>query len=275
MDFILHNGKIIRKDDYQSGKDWRSNALSFTQGMWFANGEIPHFHILYKEILAVLHVLERPSPPDFPSGQELLRLFKRLINKNKAFMGGWVDCRFTFGEEGTESVANIRPYPDRLFPLDPEGKTGILSPLVKPSGNPLSRYFFFSETLWKTEKFRTGFRNNEISFFLNEKGNITEAIRGNLFCILRDQVFTPALETGCVRDILREYVIQSAQAIGFVVTGTEKLEPGDLDQMDEIFVASEEEGFRWIRALGRKRFFRSSIELIWRQVNKGYFTFVS
>jgi Amino-transferase class IV len=275
MDFILHNGKIIRKDDYQSGKDWRTNDLSFTQGMWFANGEIPHFHILYEEFIAVLSALERPVPPDFPSGEELLRLIKRLINKNKAFMGGWVDCRFTFREEGTESMVKIRPYPDRLFPLDPEGKSGIVSPLVKPSGNPLSRYFFFSETLWTTEKFRTGFRNNEISFFLNEKGKLTEATRGNLFCVLRDQVFTPAMETGCVRDILREFVIQSAKILGFGVTGSEKLEPGNLDEMDEIFVVSEEEGFRWIRAIGRKRFFRSSIELIWRQVNKGYFASVS
>jgi branched-subunit amino acid aminotransferase/4-amino-4-deoxychorismate lyase len=275
MDFILHNGKIIRSDDLQAGSHCRENGPTFTQGMWFANGEIPHFQLLYDEFLTLLHTLGRPALPGFPPEEELLRLIKRLINKNKAFMGGWVDLRLTFQEEGMETVVRVRPYPDRLFPLDGEGKTGILSPFVKSSGNPLSRYFFFSETLWKTERFRSGGKAGEVSIYLNEQGKLTEATGGNLFCILKDQLFTPSTETGCVRDILRDPVIRSAKVLGFRVTESDKLVPEDLDEMEEIFVVSEGEGFRWIRGIGRKRYFRSSIELIRKQVNKGFFAPVS
>ena len=271
MDFILHNGKIIREMEYQPGVNWWNDDLQFKQEMWFAHGEIPHFYHLYNDFIGLMNHLDKSIPDNFPPPSELLRLISRLINKNKAFMGGWVCIRFFFREKSWEYVVSVRPHPDRLFPLDPNGKMGVISPLIKSSGHPLSGTFFFSETLWKTERIRSGKNPDEVSVFLNEKGIITETEGANLFCILRDQLITPSTETGCVIDIMREYVLQSARSIGFRIIESLSLTPVALNGMEEVFTVSEGKGFTWMKGIGGKRYLKTGAELIWRQVNKSSF----
>jgi branched-subunit amino acid aminotransferase/4-amino-4-deoxychorismate lyase len=271
MDFILYNGKIIRENEFLPGSDRWMNNLYLKQEMWFAHGEIPHFGEHFNGFNQLMNHLGRSVPDSIPPSSELLRLLIRLINKNKAFMGGWVCCRFLLHEKGLEYVVSVNPHPDRLFPLDPAGKTGIISPLVKSSGNPFSRYFFFSETLWKTERIRSVKKRDDVSLFLNEKGIVTETEGCNLFCILHNQVITPSVETGCVVDIMREYVIQSAKSIGFQVIQSVSLTPVALNGMEEIFMVSEGNGFTWLKGIGGKRYLKTGTELIWRQVNKSSF----
>jgi hypothetical protein len=268
LDFILQNGKIIRENEYHPGSNRWRNDLQFKQEMWFANGKIPHFNELYNDFVQLMNYLNRSVSDHFPPQSELLRLIIRVINKNKAFMGGWASCRFLFQEKSSEYVV----HPDRLFPLDTAGRMGIISPLAKSTGNPLSRYFFFSETLWKTEKIRTEKKGDEVSIFLNEKGIVTETEEANLFCILNNQLITPSVETGCVVDIMREYVLQSAKSIGLVVIQSVSLTPLALHGMEEIFTVSEGNGFKWLKGIGGKRYLKTTTELIWRQVNKSCFT---
>jgi branched-subunit amino acid aminotransferase/4-amino-4-deoxychorismate lyase len=272
MDFILHNGKIIRESETHPGSIWWSNDLQFKQEMWFANGEIPHFYELYSDFAQLMNFLNRSVPGNFPPPSELLRLMIRVINKNKAFMGGWATCRFLFREKSPEYMVSITPHPDRLFPLDAAGRMGIISPLAKSTGNPLSRYSFFSETLWKTEKIRTEKKRDEVSIFLNEKGTVTETEGANLFCILNNQLITPSVETGCIVDIMREYVLQTAKSMGLVVIQSVSLTPLALHGMEEIFTVSEGEGFKWLKGIGGKRYLKTTAELIWRQINKGCFS---
>jgi hypothetical protein len=272
LNFILHNGKIIRENEYPPGSIQYRNDLQFKQEMWFANGEIPHFNELYTDFVQLMNYLNRSVPNNFPPQSELLRLIVRLINKNKAFMGGWASCRFLFQEKSPEYVVSVTPHPDRLFPLDGAGRMGIISPLAKSTGNTLSRYFFFSETLWKTDKIRMEKKTDEVSIFLNEKGIVTETEEANLFCILNNQLITPSVETGCVVDIMREYVLQSAKSIGLVVIQSVSLTQLALHNMEEIFTVSEGNGFKWLKGIGGKRYLKTTTELIWRQVNKSCFT---
>jgi branched-subunit amino acid aminotransferase/4-amino-4-deoxychorismate lyase len=92
-----------------------------------------------------------------------------------------------------------------------------------------------------------------------------------LFCILRDQLITPSAETGCVIDIMREYVLQSARSIGFRIIESLSLTPVALNGMDEVFTVSEGKGFTWMKGIGGKRYLKTGTELIWRQVNKSSF----
>jgi branched-subunit amino acid aminotransferase/4-amino-4-deoxychorismate lyase len=275
MEFLIHNGKIIPYTDFHADLKSRVNSLSLSQDMWFANGEIPHFNFHLQELNSLLIKLAHPSLQNLPPGDEILRLSKRLINKNKAFMGGWLRLSLSCKRNDLDYVISTKPCAERIFPLDQAGKTAIISPFVKYSGNLLSRYFFFSESLWKTEHFRSDNTENEVSFFLNEKGVLTEATGANLFCLSRNQLWTPAEETGCIIDIMREHVIRSAQVIGFSVNQSDSFLPSDIQEMEEIFLVSEGSGFKWIMGMGTKRFFKKGMELIWKQVNKSCFHRIS
>lgn len=55
-------------------------------------------------------------------------------------MGGWVKAEFRFSPVKTRLNAMVVPHPERQFPLDPEGRTGFISPFVKFSRDPLARF---------------------------------------------------------------------------------------------------------------------------------------
>ena len=145
MEFILHNGKITRESEFHPDLFWWDEVMQVRVEMWFAHGEIPHFQEQMERLTGMISLLQWPVFPGFNDQQELLRLIKRLINKNKAYMGGWVSCRFLFPGVRPQWVVSVRPHPDRLFPFEPDGKMGVVSPYVKPAGSPLAACPFFSE----------------------------------------------------------------------------------------------------------------------------------
>jgi branched-subunit amino acid aminotransferase/4-amino-4-deoxychorismate lyase len=67
---------------------------------------------------------------------------------------------------------------------------------------------------------------------LNERGEITSACMANLFWIKGEQIFTPALETGCLAGTTREFLMEkvSVQEV--------KAKMIDLHEADEIFLTS-------------------------------------
>jgi len=271
MEYLLHNGKIVRESEFHPGSLWRDNLLQVKLDLWFAHGELPLFREQMEKLSAMLKQLAWPGNPGAADQQELLRLIKRLINKNKAFMGGWVNCRFLFPDGKLQWVITVKPHPERLFPLDMNGKMGAISPFAKASGASLAPFSFFSEPLWKTEKLRSPHTEG---IFLNDKGFVTEADNANLFFIRKDVMITPSPETGCFIDIMRSYILKTGTRMGFRVQES-AVKPEEMTGMEEIFTVSEGNGFRWLRGIGEKRYMKTATELIWRQVIISCFSGVS
>ncbi len=67
---------------------------------------------------------------------------------------------------------------------------------------------------------------------LNEKGEIVSACLANLFWKKGDAIFTPSLETGCLKGTTREFVLEN-----FTVE-ERKAELIELEKADEIFLTS-------------------------------------
>ena len=83
----------------------------------------------------------------------------------------------------------------------------------------------------KTEKFDEAVR-------LNERGEIASACMANLFWIKSEQIFTPALETGCLAGTTREFLMEN-----FSIREV-KAKMDDLHEADEIFLTSAGLGIR-------------------------------
>jgi hypothetical protein len=268
MEFILFNGKILSFSTFNPSGSWRDPGLYISTEMWFANGTILFFNEHYLEIESLLRDLGRTFTPDFPSQQELYRLLTRLINKNKAFMGGWLALKIRFSEVKTDIFADVLPCSQRSIPFIEAGKMAVLSPYIKFSGNSFNKYPFFSEYYWVAETFRLSGSRNELSVFINQRGMVTEALNANLYAVFKNIVYTPAPTSGCFIDKLREKVLLSAEFNGFQIQESENLTWAALLDMEEVFTVSEKEGFKWIMGIDTRRFIKTKTELIWRRLNK-------
>jgi branched-subunit amino acid aminotransferase/4-amino-4-deoxychorismate lyase len=80
--------------------------------------------------------------------------------------------------------------------------------------------------------------------FLNERGELTEGSRSNLFVRRQGKLVTPPLSCGLLPGILRSKLIESGEC------AEEILYPYDLESADEIFLGNSLRGL--IRAMPAK-----------------------
>ena len=262
MEFYLHQGKITAETDFNPKHEWMNFPVQVKTSMWFAHGEIPFLEVHAEQLNNHLELLHRTYRIDPNELNELRRIFSRLINKNKAYLGGWLHLYVFADPKNMEFIAAIEKYPDRQIPFDEQGKLAIISPELKWSQNSMGKSVIGMYRTWEDEKLKlAGTRYGE-AIFCNENGALVETIGSNLYCIRKDKLLTPSPATGCFMDPFRQLTIESAQRIGLDVVEEERLTPGDLPEMNEIFTVSERYGFRWIMGIGLKRFVKKKSERI-------------
>jgi len=262
MEFYLHQGKITADTDFNPKYEWINFPVHVKTSMWFAHGEIPFLEVHIEHLNKHFELLQRKYKIDSSDLSELQRLFSRLINKNKAYLGGWLHLYVFADPDNSGFIAAVEKYPERKIPFDEQGKLAVISPELKWSKNTMGMSAIGMYRTWEDEKLKlAGSRYGE-TIFCNEKGALVETIGSNLYCIRKDKLLTPSPGTGCFLDTLRLLTIESAQGLGLEVVEEEQLTPKDIPTMDEIFTVSERYGFRWIMGIGTKRFFKKKSESI-------------
>lgn len=276
MEYFLQKGKIIGRKDFNPVDEWLGSKVTTKITMWFAHGEIPFFENHVSNLNQFLSHLELPCRIDTSEQNELLRLCRRLINKNMAYMGGWIHLHFFLTEEKLQYVGTLQKYPEREIPFDEHAKLAVVADEIKWSKNKPEQFAFVNERRWNTNRLMiSGSRHGEV-IFCNENSAVVETAGANIYCIEKNKLFTPSLETGCYIDNLRGFTIKAAQLSGLEVVETEQLTVDHLLKMDEIFTVSESMGFRWIMGIGIKRYLsrfvgkiRDDVDLLlWRNRKK-------
>jgi branched-subunit amino acid aminotransferase/4-amino-4-deoxychorismate lyase len=268
MEFILHNHKIVSHDDFNPREQWLEFALSIRFSMWFANGEIPFFDNHIFQINQHFEHLRREYRAGPSEQNEVKRLINRLINKNKAYMGGWIVLSVFPAETNWQYIARVVRHPQRELPFEKQGRLAQVSDFRKISYNQTGPYTVFTDNVRNAEILKmAGTRFGE-AIFCNENGFIADSVFGNLFCIEKDTLVTPSLATGCTNDNLRKLTLSAALKSGLAIFERDDIAPSALQKMDEIFITSEESGFKWILGIGMKRFVRKKTEAIYEIADK-------
>lgn len=202
----------------------------------------------------------------------LLLIIKKLLHRNRVFKGALIHLFLIPPDE----VA--LPNEARLFILTEESdrekyiinhrglKLGWLKDQRHPGYFYMSRMHCMdpSNSLWNNELARLGL---DAGYLTNNDHRIIECNDSSIFVIGGDSLFTPALSLGPVNRAIRDAVIKLAPAAGLKVIETDKLDPGHLDNADEIFIANDLKGIQWVVGHNKKRFFRNYSDMILNLLN--------
>lgn len=90
-------------------------------------------------------------------------------------------------------------------------------------------------------------------FFINEAGFIAEGITSNIFWVKNDRLYTPALSTGILNGITRQFVMKLAKELSIPVVEGE-FQPDELLGADECFATTSIQELIPIRHLGEQLF---------------------
>jgi len=254
MDFIIINGEIVKKSETGFTPFFWDEPFVISQKMWFGFGGIPLFQENLEKIKLILKTLNSDVPGLFTDERELFRITKRMLNKNRFYRSGIITCQFFIGKTETNTIISGYDFAEFAFPSAKQGLLIDFSEFVKFTGNPLNQFGYFNVPLWKTAASKNRETVHQNSIFLNEKGIVTDCISANIFMIRGKVLYTPALETGCYNDNLRNCILEIAPKLNLKVNESDGIESEDVIQMNEIFLASEEHGIQWVLGVGTKRF---------------------
>lgn len=254
MEFLIANGKVAGKDEINLNHLLTESTFRFSQKVWYGYGGIPLFTENLKHIKIQTQELRLPFPKEFENQRELLRVTKRMLNKNKFYRTGYVQIQLFWNEKQVQTLITANAFEQFNFRYNEAGLLVTFSNQKIHTQNKYNRFSFFNETIWQSgmgEIRQTPFQQ---VIFLNEKNAICEGLRANIFLIKANELLTPDLSSGCYEDVLRPLILESAKNSGLKITETENIEKPALFEMDEVFFASEVNGIQWVLGIENKRY---------------------
>jgi para-aminobenzoate synthetase/4-amino-4-deoxychorismate lyase len=138
--------------------------------------------------------------------------------------------RLTLAESGAFACTAV--------PLGPEASQWryTISPVRVSSGDVLLRHKTSRRETFETEHARAQSSGLDEVIFLNERGELTEGSRSNVFVRLDGRLLTPALSCGVLNGCLRQELLDSGQCAEAILT------VADLARADEVYFGNSLRG---------------------------------
>jgi branched-chain amino acid aminotransferase len=111
----------------------------------------------------------------------------------------------------------------------------------------------------------------ENCLLINEDKNVVEAINGNIFMKMGNQLITPPTSDGCLNGIMRKQIIALVNKMENVEMIEKSISPFDLQKADELFLSNVITGIQSITKYRKKEFTselsKEIIELLNNSIN--------
>jgi branched-subunit amino acid aminotransferase/4-amino-4-deoxychorismate lyase len=267
MDFLIINGKVLKKEEANLTSFFWDDPQILSQQIWFGYGGIPLFAENIKLLIQQLNALQYKTPDFLKEQRELFRIIKRMLNKNKFYRSGIIKIQLILNASQTNYIITSSTSSEFEFPMSTEGMLVNYSGNRKNATNQLNKYAFYNKTDWtiiQSKLYNSGFQN---SIILNESGMICEGIASNIFMIKDGILITPAFESGCFEDSLRNPILEVSAKLGLKILEQANIERKHIIEMNEAFFASEEKGINWILGIDNKRFIHQQCDEIHLELN--------
>lgn len=259
--FVLLDGHFFRKEEKLFAPDDLDNLL-FTETIRSVRNQLMFWDDHLNLINLQLNLFSQAIPEFLKNdGKELKRQLERTLVKNKHFKSAQIDLSFYRQEHGIGYLARTRDIQDTGYTLNREGITLTIFDKVTKAASPLSALRIGSETYWKILQSATN-APSTAPILLNETHSLLETPGSNLFLLRDNTVSTPAPHAGTYLNPAQHVIRQICQKQNFAFQERAHLSSKDLLLADEVFLADDINGIRWVKAFEMKRYFNRTVKMI-------------
>lgn len=267
MEFLIINGKVLKKQEANLTTFFWDDPLVLSQQIWFGYGGIPLFEKNIQLLVQQLSALQFEIPDFLKDQREFFRITKRMLNKNKFYRSGIIKIQLILNTSEINYIITSSPSSEFEFPFSDKGMLVNYSINRKCATNQLNRHGFYNKINWEIVQSQLSDSEFQHSIILNESGMICEGIASNIFMIKDDILITPAFGSGCFEDSLRNPILEVSTKLGIKILEQTNIERKHLVEMDEAFFASEENGINWILGIGNKRYIHQLCDEIYLELD--------
>ncbi|MCR9153927.1 MAG: aminotransferase class IV [Bacteroidetes bacterium] len=150
-------------------------------------------------------------------------------------------------------LITVEPLTDASYTLNEQGlEVDLFKDFYKLSGL-LGNLKSTSSQLYTIAGVFAQENNLDDVLLLNEKKEVIESTKANIFLVKGDDLITPPLESGCLKGIMRKQIIELAPQLGFTVK-EEAFSPFALQKADELWLTNSVQGLQWVGKYRKKTF---------------------
>ena len=268
MNYLFFDNKFYFPDDLNLSEVVLENQFQLHQRIFYLRNELPFF---YRN----LGLLEQKSRifgldwPDFMKDHhELLRLARRLLNKNRLYRTGLLDFRLIWGKKGPHCLIQSHPSEEKVYSLARKGLLMNVLETAKFITAEFGALDVFCQPFWDFARSELKGLTAGNSLIVNADNCICEAIGANVFFIREKSLITPSESTGCYIDPVRQKILEAAHLIGCKVIESDRIPAEQVNSMEEVFIASEADGMQWVIGIGSKRFIHTKTDELNLKLNE-------
>ena len=275
---INYNGDLV---DSQTLISNSNRSFLYGDGVFetikVVNNKILFFEDHYFRLMASMRIVRMQIPPNFTLEfleSQILELLKSNAIENSARI------RFTvFRNDGGFYLPATRQisYLIQSFALD--NKLYIAA--FDKYEVDLFKDFFIAKQLLSTLKTTNKMINITGSIFADENGfqnclllnnekNVVEALNGNIFMLIENQLITPPIADGCLNGIMRKQVLRLSKSNADITFLEQSISPFDLQKADELFITNVITGIQPISKYRKKEFKSDFAVKLIQQINANF-----
>jgi len=275
---VVYNGKIL--GDKQVPISFNNRAFKYGDAVFETirtRGQYPlHFQKHYKRLIKAMLSLSMEIA-SLPKEDELHDDIVKLLKKKAVFSNSRVRIEvFREGEGLYTPVTNKVNYliettelATKNYQLNEKGLLVSVYKSMKKSYSPVSFFKNANALHYVLAALNKAKDNVNDCLIINEKDRIIEASSSNLFWIKGNEVFTPAVSTGCVDGVMRSLVLEIIKKHTHLkVVENLGAQESDLLNADEIFLTNAIQGIQWVMGIYETRFFNQQTKKISELLNK-------
>lgn len=269
--YYLLNGEL---GSFKTGLSQTELLLNWLPGTlelrWRTSGtRIPFYHAQYQRLKAFFLSFHN-EPTWFPEPEQLESLLIKLIQGNRLFKG--VEIRFYLKPGQTlnsppELLIISIPHSEEQFVLNEHGLViGPADPHLHPGKSYMLQtgYNRIKTEQWKRQ---AASKDLDILYFTGPENQLLETFDANIFLIKGDKLFTPSDSNSLNPRGITEAIKKACIKLRLSYSATSSLQTDHLNQADEVFLADDYYGIRWVMGHQNKRFFRKNSRKILDLIN--------
>ncbi len=279
-EYYCYNGVFYKSDN--NVVNLSNRALSygdaFFETIFVSKKNIMFFEKHFERILFSAKILKLDIP-EFFTIEYLKNKIIDLLNRNKSFVGTRIKIVFFRDSTGLYSPDNNNmaflifsvKLDNYLYTFNKKGIfINVYNDIQKPV-NILSNIKTTNTLLNVLAGIYKKEQNLDDVILLNQDGFVCETISSNIFVVKDNIIYTPSLDDGCVKGIMRENIIDVALNLKMSVIDEAHISLKDIETADEIFITNAISGLRWVLGYKQKRFYNSVSKNIFNALINIYF----
>lgn len=272
---VNYNGKLVA----EASVNLHENR-SFLYGdgvfetMKVLDGKIlfPEDH--YFRLMASMRIMRMEIPMDFTMEfmEEQVQFLLSSIEKSISYRVRLTFFRKPGGkylpvDNNTEFIITAEPLPGALYAFKEDAYEVDLYKDFYVSKQLISTLKTTNKIVHITGSIYADENALQNCLLINDDKNIVEALNGNIFMVMGNNLITPPISDGCLNGIMRKQILALAKKIEGIEVVETSLSPFDLQKADELFITNVIMGIQPITKYRKKEYGNAMAEKIRQRLN--------